>query len=162
MGTATTTRPISGAQVSFINNLLDQRDVPVELAAEIVAGMDSWTTRQASAAIDVLKSLPYKAQQQDTTVDLADEPGLYEVDGVLFHVKSNRSKTNIYAMRLTDDGYEYAGAIRKNKIEKKHRITIERAVELSGARGQCIRCLRTLSDPKSIKRSMGKWCSDRI
>jgi len=164
MATATrTARPISPAQIKFVKSLLDQRDVPAELVQAMGDWENEFTTRNASTTIDLLKSLPWAPKADEAPADeLADEPGMYEVDGTIFHVKSNRSKTNVYAMELVGDEYVYAGSIRKNKITKAHRITIERARELSGLRGQCIRCLRTLSDPKSIERSMGKWCSDRI
>lgn len=165
MGT-TTTRPISAPQISFINSLMDQREVPVELAAEIVATMDSWTTRQASAAIDVLKSLSYKARTPKADAvaedDLADEPGIYEIDGTVYQIKANRSKTNVYVMKLVDTEYVYVGAVYKAKLTKAHRITVERAIELSGLIGQCIRCSRVLTAEKSVRQSMGPVCIKKI
>jgi hypothetical protein len=159
----TTTRPISAPQISFINSLMDQREVPVELAAEVAASMESWTTRQASAAIDALKSLPFKAKAGAVAEDdLADEAGIYEVDGVVFQIKANRSKKNVYAMKLVDTEYVYIGAIYKAKIKKTDRITVDRAIELSGMIGQCIRCSRVLTAEKSVRQSMGPVCIKKI
>lgn len=163
MGTTTTTRPISAPQISFINSLMDQREVPVELAAEVAASMESWTTRQASAAIDALKALPFAAKAGAVAEDdLADEPGIYEIDGMVYQIKANRSKTNVYVMKLVDTEYVYVGAVYKAKLTKAHRITVERAIELSGLIGQCIRCSRTLTAEKSVRQAMGPVCITKI
>ena len=163
MGT-TTTRPATGAQVNFINKLVEQREVAPEVWEAVVEVQSGeMTTRQASAVIDVLKAQPWKAKAGAVAEnDLADEAGIYEVDGVVFQIKSNKAKTNLYAMELVDGVYVYAGAIYKNKIKKTDRITVERAVELSGLIGQCIRCSRTLTAEKSVRDAIGPVCIKKI
>lgn len=53
-----TTYPASAAQTSFIANLLQKREVPADVQAAIKA--QPLTSRQASAFIDLLKTLPFK------------------------------------------------------------------------------------------------------
>lgn len=162
MGTATATaKPASAKQVGFINSLVEQRELSEDVWAAVVEVQSGeMTTRQASALIDVLMAQPYKGRP--AVEEEADEPGIYEIDGVVFQVKWNRAKTNLYVMKLVDGVYEYAGAVYKNKITKSSRITVERAIELSGLIGQCIRCSRTLTREKSVRQGMGDWCLARI
>ena len=83
MATATrTARPISPAQIKFVKSLLDQRDVPAELVQAMGDWENEFTTRNASTTIDLLKSLPWAPKADEAPADeLADEPGMYEVDG---------------------------------------------------------------------------------
>jgi len=165
MGTTTrTARPISAAQTNFINSLIEQRELSEEIWAAVVEVQSGeMTTRQASALIDVLKAQPWKAKAGAVAEDdLADEAGIYEVDGVVFQIKANRAKTNVYAMELVGTEYVYVGAIYKAKIKKTDRITVDRAIELSGMIGQCIRCSRVLTAEKSVRQSMGPVCIKKI
>jgi hypothetical protein len=165
MATATrTVRPISAPQTNFINSLIEQRELSEEIWAAVVEVQSGeMTTRQASALIDVLKAQPWKAKAGAVAEDdLADEAGIYEVDGLVFQIKANREKTNLYAMKLVDAEYVYVGAIYKAKIKKTDRITVDRAIELSGMIGQCIRCSRTLTAEKSVRQAMGPVCIKKI
>jgi len=162
--TARTARPATAPQVGFINKLVEQRELSEEIWAAVVEVQSGeMTTRQASALIDVLQAQPWKAKAGAVAEDdLADEAGIYEIDGVVFQIKANRAKTHFYAMKLVGTTYEYAGAIYKNNIKKTDRITVDRAIELSGMIGQCIRCSRVLTAEKSVRQSMGPVCIKKI
>lgn len=85
---------------------------------------------------------------------------LYEVDGEVYRtVLSGAGK--LYAKIFTTDGWEYAaGAIRK--IRPEHRMTVERAVELSARFARCIRCGAELTNAVSVERGIGPVCITKI
>ena len=85
---------------------------------------------------------------------------LYEVDGEVYRTVLSGAG-NLYAKIFTDEGWEYAaGAIRK--IRPEHRMTVERAIELSARFARCIRCGAELTDPTSVERGIGPVCITKI
>lgn len=98
-------------------------------------------------------------------------PGVYELKGEIFIVKSNKEKSRLYAKRLVNIGgkrltesgateqfdFEYApGAI--FDIFPENRMPLERAKELMVRYGRCINCGRFLKDAKSVERGIGPVC----
>lgn len=112
-------------------------------------------------------------------VDL--DPGVYEVRdpgnpqqiGKIYVVKWNKTSTAKYAMTVTfeeKDG-KFKGSLEYDRskpaggmfeISPGDRMSKIRAVALSSMFGFCIRCTRTLSDPKSVEQSMGPVCVKKI
>lgn len=97
--------------------------------------------------------------------------GVYEVNGEIFNVKWNRSKTNLYAQRLVEiDGdrlaesgdvvhieFEYAPGVIK-RLKPHQRMSIERARELTIRYGRCLACGRALKNAESVERGIGPVC----
>lgn len=155
MTTTIDTRPVSEAQANLIDRLLVQRQVPEETVESLEDFRNALTVTEARYAIDHLFELPFRAHPER-----ADEPGMYEHDGRVYQIVRARAG-HVYAKHLTEDGWDYAaGAM--NFLHKSDRITAERAFELSELRGQCIRCLRTLTAAQSVKRSIGPVCITKI
>jgi hypothetical protein len=116
----------------------------------------------------------FKAQNQERTIDdiHALVPGVYETNGIIYVVKSNREKTRLYAKklvesyhnaRLTESGskadfeFEYdKGAIFNIRLED--RMPIDRAKELITLYGRCIACGRFLKQAKSVENGIGPVC----
>lgn len=99
------------------------------------------------------------------------KPGVYEVDGEVFVVKPNQSKTHMYAKRMVlikgkrlneeDDKvqieFEYdQGAIQR--IMPEHKMPFERAKALTIQYGKCIVCGRGLKDATSVEAGIGPVC----
>lgn len=85
---------------------------------------------------------------------------LYERDGEVYRtVLSGAGK--LYAKIWTGDGWEYAaGAIRS--LRPQHRMTVERAKELSVRFARCIRCARVLTADQSVEQGIGPVCITKI
>jgi hypothetical protein len=85
---------------------------------------------------------------------------LYERDGEIYRTVLSGAG-NLYAKIWTDDGWDYAaGAIRD--LRPEHRMTVERAEELSVRFGRCIRCGRVLTAEESVARGIGPVCASKI
>ena len=98
-------------------------------------------------------------------------PGVYDVDGHVYVVKSNQSKTRLYAKRLVEiatdrlnaEGdmvqiefvYE-PGAI--FNIKPEHKMSYDDAKMLTIRYGRCIVCNRRLSAGKSVEQGIGPVC----
>ena len=89
------------------------------------------------------------------------EDRLYETpDGEIYRTVLSGAG-NLYAKIWTTDGWEYAaGAIRD--IRPEHRMTVERAKELSIKFARCIRCGATLTADESVERGIGPICITKI
>ena len=86
---------------------------------------------------------------------------LYETpDGEIYRTVMSGAG-NMYAKVWTDEGWEYdAPAIRR--IRPEHRMTVERALELSLHLGRCIRCAALLTAEESVARGIGPVCITKI
>jgi Family of unknown function (DUF6011) len=85
---------------------------------------------------------------------------LYEVDGEIYRTVLSGAG-NLYAKIWTTDGWDYAaGAIRY--IRPEHRMSIERAKELSIKFARCIRCGAALTADKSVEQGIGPICITKI
>ena len=136
---------------------------------------------QVSAMIDWLKSFPFDRTEVSPVQQVEAEavaestepvtPGVYEVDGTVYVVKYNRSKTRLYAKKLVEIDahrlnaagehvsieFEYApGAIYFIKAE--HRMDVERAKELTIRYARCLNCGRKLKAAKSVEQGIGPVC----
>lgn len=172
-------RQATEKQIKFLLRLAGDRIFPqlgetgdARVAAiETLQGDGRLTGQTASRLIDALLRAPVdRAARQDERAQLT--PGVYEVNGEIFNVKWNKTKTHTYAtrlvekphvQRLTESGdtisieFEYApGAI--NTIRPHHKMTLERARELTIRYGRCLACGRTLKVADSVERGIGPVC----
>lgn len=112
--------------------------------------------------------------RRDPTVKLV--AGIYERDGRVYQVKPSQAG-DLYAKvldhtlgdirRLTASGatisadYVYApGAVRE--LLPEHRLTADRAQELSILVARCLVCGDRLTDARSVQRGIGPVCRTRI
>lgn len=182
--TQTPANAASEKQGRFLLKLAGERvDLRLgENREERVAYMAKWlltaTKREASQAITWLTQQPLDHAPQTSTqlkeVAAALTPGVYNVDGHVYVVKSNREGTRLYAKhivespeRLNANGdlvnidfvYE-AGAI--FKIKPEHRLSFEDAKVLTIRYGRCIACGKKLSAGKSVEQGIGPVCRKKF
>ena len=141
---------------------VDTITVPVvsdyPLAAVVSTEIDSMRATLATLR-DTLRAARRAGTASAAAQLVADR--LYEVDGEIFRTFESRSTGNLYAKIWTDEGWEYAaGAIRR--IRPEHRMTVERAVELSVRFTRCIRCGADLTAAESVERGIGPVCITKI
>lgn len=190
-GTAAPARPASDKAAAYWVNLRnDMIDLLAEAAAMIgndpadveatraeVTNADGLTAARASREIDAMKTTiaDLRRQVRATKAAAAREAGtatdtvileadrLYEVDGTIYRTAQAKSSGNLYAKILdtTDGTWDYApGAIRD--IRPEHRMSVERAKELSIRFARCIRCQKELSAEVSVERGIGPVCIKKI
>lgn len=134
----------------------------------------------ASSAIDSLKKLTRRPRTQDAAPGPAPEPvteGFYEYDGRVYRVvKAKAPATHVYAKVLTEAGgetvvakwsdpktvkMEFARGM-MGRLRAEHRMSVERAEELSRLTARCIRCRQPLSKDSSIDAGMGDICRSKM
>lgn len=170
-------------QMSYIGSMLAELEsAPADfpgiashnmLRAALVAG-ESFTKRQASVLIEKLKgdTAIVRAQRasapkpvvRPVAPNVPVKPvteGMYELDGSVYRVKMGRSGY-LYAMILVIENGEgrlemSRGTIRR--IRPEHRMSLERASELSVRYHFCVRCTQELTRESSIAAGMGPDCA---
>jgi len=175
-------RPASTAAAGFWNNLRDDLiGLLAELTAEGIAfpmpnipvHPDDLSADRCSAEIDQMKddlrelrALAREARRSGARTAAVAAAGaleadrLYEVDGEIYRTVLSGAG-NLYAKIWTTDGWDYAaGAIRS--IRPEHRMSIERAKELSIKFARCIRCGAALTADKSVEQGIGPICITKI
>lgn len=168
----------SERQLDFMYSLAEGR-VAMKLGADAVTRVETLRARVANGVtagdvsdmIDWLKQQPRDTGRQPAKTVEA-KPGVYELPtGEIYVVKPNRTKTRLYAKRLVTTSsdrlnangdhvkvdFEYEqGAI--YKIRPEHRMSLERAQELTIKFSHCIVCGRKLKVAQSVERGIGPVC----
>lgn len=152
---------------------LDRMD---QVAARIEAGatkrdVSTWISHLLSKPVDEREApAQIPAPREVKEVDSNLTPGVYDVDGHMYVVKSNREHTRLYAKHivespdrlnangdLVDIDFVYeAGAI--FKIKPEHRMSFEDAKVLTIRYGRCVNCGRHLRAGKSVEQGIGPVC----
>jgi len=150
-------------------------------AASVPADTDDLSAEQASAEIDamlddlrVVRAALAEARRaaQRTERDAARQvpasgalvpDRLYETpDGEIYRTYLS-GQGNVYVKIWTTDGWDYEGARGAlRSIRPEHRMSVERAKELSLQWAQCIRCGAELSNAVSVERGIGPICITKI
>lgn len=172
-------RPANEKQINFLLRLAGDRVFPRlgDCGAERLVTVNRMITNgqvhagNVSRLIDDLLRAPVdRTAREAERVSLT--PGVYEVNGEIFNVKYNRAKTNLYAQRLVEKPnierlteadtvvhieFEYApGVVRR--LRPHHKMSIERARELTIRYGRCLACGRRLKNAESVERGIGPVC----
>jgi len=173
----------SEAQLGYLLDLARDRAVPslgpdalrrVDVMADRLDSLHP-ARRAVSEWIDALRAYPRDvgnlAPERATEPEAPVQPGVYEVEDEIFVVVQNRTKTQVYAKRLTESpsprvteagtfvDFEFAyapGALRR--IRPEHRMTLERARHFLVRYGRCVRCGRALKVAESVERGLGPVC----
>jgi hypothetical protein len=155
-------------QVSFLQTLLAERVIPAQVAKWLDSnvgdlGLGLYLTREdASRLIESLLASPRKSAEAGKPAKaFVAEVGMYRTEaGEIFKVQASRESGNLYAKRLTPNGFEYEqGAIRKLSADDK--MTIEQAKAFGVATGVCCVCARELTDQQSVEAGIGPVCAKR-
>jgi Family of unknown function (DUF6011) len=171
-------KPASEKQISFIKSLLNQQDLTGTAYPNWDdAVLANLTSRQATEAIDHLKTLPRKPYRPATPAPAAEvtEDGIYQdpKTETIYKVQiAKQGSGNLYAKQLvleTDPEtgevenahFEYAGgAIRRIRPEWK--MTLEQAAKFGQLYGICCKCGADLTDEGSIARGIGPICAQNF
>ena len=128
-----------------------------ECSAEIDAMLDDLRELRGQ-----VRDAQRTARRQATAADAAELEAdrLHERAGEVYRtVRSGAG--SLYAKIWTGEGWEYArGAIRD--LRPEHRMSVERAKELSVRFGRCIRCGALLTADESVERGIGPVCITKI
>jgi hypothetical protein len=131
---------------------------------------DELTASVCSAEIDEMKETittlraQLRSERRSGTRSAAaqlEADRLYQTpDGEIYRTMMSGAG-NLYAKIWTTDGWDYAaGAIRD--LRPEHRMTRERAIELSVRFGRCVRCYRVLTAEQSVEQGIGPICINKI
>ena len=159
--------PASEKQIAFLIGLSASHEVgfsPEDAAKQVhaLASTGKFTMKMASDMIERWKAAPKRAVKRA-------EPGYYylpdpdeAVEGRFIVVVENKAKTGTYAKVLSNDvghwRWEYQKGLAYEVADLKP-ITIEQATEFGKLHGRCLRCLRPLTDPTSVLKSLGPTCA---
>lgn len=147
----------SDKQIALIRRLAEERNISDEYPDSLLATLTGGFQGTASQHISRLFLIPKPRKETDVT-----EPGMYLMGDEIFKVQKSRERGNLYAKKLIPGEYghasfDYAPGV-VSKLTKDMLMTLEQALALSALYGTCVRCGRTLSDPKSVRRSIGPVC----
>jgi hypothetical protein len=170
----------SKKQIDFVLKLAgERRDDRIgsdghERMENVAARIENGATgQQVSKWISHLLTMPRDVRDVPAPREVAAKltPGVYNVDGQVYVVKPNRTKTGLYAKRLVEIAGErlnanddlvniefvYApGVIFDIKPEQK--MPLEQAKVLTIRYGRCIVCNRRLKAGKSVEQGIGPVC----
>jgi hypothetical protein len=173
---------ITPKQASFIATLIRERgiaveQIPGEFSTKVGASaVITWLLRQPKVSAKPAPAPAVEAAAQTVAAIAPSEPaklevGVYEFNGEIYVVKPNREKTRLYAKKLVEIGgrrltesneivnieFEYAPGVIYSLLPS-HKMSIERARELTLRYGRCIVCGRRLKDATSVDKGIGPVC----
>lgn len=175
----------SDAQMSYITSLLARLEGQPEgsqactwhrmVSADLAQRTEQnrhMSKRIASDVIGKLKplaeALPRPANNHVRRPVTSTHPqvteGMYEMDASVYRVRTSRAG-RLYALLLVvKDGsgsFDYAPGV-IDRLRPEHRMTVERAAQLSVEYHFCVRCAKELTKDSSIAQGMGDWCASRV
>lgn len=156
-------KPASPKQFAFIKSLLAERTLNEHEQAFVQKARDkavegNLSSSGASNLIEWLLAIEPSSGPQEASLD--PEPGVYVLDGDLYHVKVGKQSSKAYAQRWSTEAqtWEYEG--RKVLSRLTGRITAKEAADFGHAYGICVFCSRELTDPRSVHMGYGPVCAD--
>jgi hypothetical protein len=174
--------PATAPQLSFINALLRDRDVPAATREALPANLSDLSKAAASNLITALKAAPYARREPVpapvAVAAVADVPAapaftpekgdvlLSPAANLIIRVRASQ-QGNLYALTRPAsaspaDGplpaFSYAPGLLRNLPADARRLTLSEATAISAAWGECFRCGRTLTDPASVAKGIGPVC----
>lgn len=161
----------SPAQVATIARNRARKTITPELA-ELLAAWDRRSSLgtpskgEASNVIDALFAADWAPRDEVTPTDHAGAEVKLEAKQVyraaderIIRIQLSQSG-NLYGKVLdTDSGaWDYLPAV-KRELTGARLLTLDEAIAISAAIGQCVRCSRTLTAEDSVRRGIGPICS---
>lgn len=180
---ATVTRPATQKQFDFLKKLIAERDCSavqdriVQDRASAVMG--SYSTRDASALIDLLLDQPFSDAAIVAGVERALEAGTMEVfsprefsaglyrDGDdLWKVYTSQKSGALLVKRVETDrhgeiSFTYLGLAKHHVPADAVRLSVGEVGDLGKAFDHCLMCGRRLDVPESQVRGIGPVCAGR-
>lgn len=195
--------------MAFIKSLSEQRDIVADVDPTTLTGEEAdalatanpkgyaamialrigrdlfrrgeFTTKAASAVIDVLKDAPHRAQAAKPSETPSEAPeGMHRIADRIYKVQRSQESGRVYAkelvkvsepatfagVRVTGEythkfEFQYAaGAVRR--LSEATLMTLEEAKEFGALYGTCCVCGRTLTNEESIEAGIGPVCAGRF
>ena len=132
----------------------------MERVTPILTMLKEAVAEQRAAAPVQHAARPVTSAPVQTTVT----EGMYELDGAVYRVilsKANRLYASLLVPSEGRGSFEYAPGV-INRLRAEHRMTLERASQLSVQYHFCVRCGRELTRESSIAQAMGDVCASKI
>lgn len=161
----------SDAQVDAIARNRGRKVINPELATLLAAwdrtaALGTPTKREASTVLDALFAAPWAPRDEATPADHAGAPVKLEAKQVyraaderVIRIQLSQSG-NLYGKVLDAEtgSWDYLPAV-KRELAGARLLTLDEAIAISAAIGQCVRCSRTLTAEDSVRRGIGPVCS---
>lgn len=156
-------------QFDFIKSLLTDKEIDPITANAVQACREqaqagTFTAKQASGLIDVLKGMPRK---QTPVADAELEAGMYRVGNDVYKVyRAVHGSGKMCAKILVVDAeaktgrFEYKG-LASRFVRADQRMTLDQAKEFGQIYGVCCKCGATLTDEDSIAAGIGPVCASK-
>jgi len=170
--------PVTDNRAKFVRDLLDEREVPAEAVARLLArlAIKAVTNGEARGYIEWLKKRSRKATatpRHESSAEAAPV-GVYELDGELYAVreaKGDDGQPFRFARRLvvTNDAdggvhrvdFEKAPGV-QYRVHNGRRLTVDEVEALSLDFKRCALCGRPLKVKESKQAGIGPRCRERI
>lgn len=161
----------SQAQVDSIARNRARKIITPELAAllhawDVRAAQGLPSKGEASAVIDALFAADWAPRDEVTPTDHAGAEVKLEAkqvyraaDGRVIRIQVSK-QGNLYGKVLDEESgaWEYLPRV-KAELSGARLLTLDEAIAISAAIGQCVRCSRTLTAEDSVRRGIGPVCS---
>ena len=161
--------PASDKQIEYLKSLLDSRDLSgtmLNTPQAVEALLTNTTSTAASAAIDVLKPLPYKPRPAvPGSREVTEGMWVYGPEHDVAKVqKAVHGSGNLYAKHLDPQTgtFEYVPGLVRLLTTQGEPMTLEMAREFGHLYGMCCVCGATLTDEKSIEAGIGPVCATKF
>jgi hypothetical protein len=161
-----TVRMASEKQLSFVESLLSQKDVPAGSVEWFDKHKDSITGEAAKGMIERLLSAPVKAAQIDPkSVDLLD--GRYAIeneDGELrfYVVRTAKSSGRQHISVMASDTLHFIGGNAGKAVMAKIAADSDAGPRYGREIGKCYRCHRALTQAHTRAAGIGDDCASKI
>lgn len=151
--------PATGPQIGYLRTLLQQREVPADLAH---TAETAGTKMAVSELIGQLKRLPFKGNGGSPKVEV--KVGFYvDSSETVYQVVKSKSSDNLYAKVLNGKKWEYAkGAIYRLQEGNLTPLSLEVAATYGKKTGNCMICGRELTKKVSIDAGIGPICASKF
>lgn len=182
-------RLATDAQMKFVNFLLSQLDNPADgrvnvvykttmeiidadtrthggllftRVSSILTALKQATAEQRAAMARTAPTAVRTVSAKAPRAEMSE--GMYELDGKIYRVKlSNAGRLYAMLLVITDGvgGFEWAEGMMRT-LRPEHRMTLDRASELSVRYHFCVRCAKELTKKSSIAQGMGDTCASKM
>jgi hypothetical protein len=160
-------------QKALIAGMAEERQLADGVQARLDKALETMTVAVASKTIAWLKKQPRKAKSKQAELEVGVP---FEVPNVGILIVRNRKDGNgQYALKLVESAkrlnenetrvdfdYEYPGPGLIRMIRPEHRLTLERAKELTIRYSRCIACGAKLKAAQSVEDGIGPVCRSKF
>lgn len=152
--------PVSPKQLYWINKLVNEKDLPEQVIADIKSDVELGilTTKSAGVHLDRLFAANNRPVEGAVT-----EPGFYRHEDKVYVVVLGKNSGRLYAKMVTAHGFNFEaakGVFRSLKADAK--MSVDEIRAFGCETGICANCSADLSDPISVFVGLGPTCGPRL